>query len=241
MPAKAETFLSLQREILSLQGLNPASAISVNSNKIGQLNAAFPNGVFPFAAVHEFICTSAEEIAASSGFVFGLLSFFTRPGAVSVWITATPKLFPPALKTFGLSADSFIFMHPKNEKEALWVLEEALKCTSVAAVVGELRGISFTESRRLQLLIEKSGVGCFLLYGNNRVNTTASFSRWRVKPIVGSPEEGLPGLSYPRWHVQLLKVRNGKAADWQIEWREGKFCYASKLTAIKAMAQKKAV
>lgn len=240
MPAKAETFLSLQSEIFSLQGFKPASADIVN-NKLGRLNAAFPNGVFPLAAVHEFACAGAEERAASSGFVCGLLSSLTRPGAACAWVMPAPRLFPPALQTFGLAADKCLFLYPKKEKEVLWVLEEALKCSALAAVVCELDGLTFTQSRRLQLAIEKSGVGCFLLYGNKRLTTTASVSRWRVKPVRTSSEEDLPGLSYPRWHVQLLKVRNGKAADWQIEWREGKFCYASRLTAVQPMVQKKAV
>lgn len=41
------------------------------------------------------------------------------------------------------------------------VMEEALKCGGLAAVVGEVQDISFTASRRLQLAVEQSGVTGF--------------------------------------------------------------------------------
>ena len=37
----------------------------------------------------------------------------------------------------------------------LWVIEEALKCEGLAAVIGEIKELSFTQSRRLQLAVEK--------------------------------------------------------------------------------------
>ena len=28
----------------------------------------------------------------------------------------------------------------------------------------------------------------------------------------------MPGVGFPRWNVELLKVRNGKPGSWQLEW-----------------------
>jgi protein ImuA len=33
----------------------------------------------------------------------------------------------------------------------------------------------------------------------------------------------MPGVGFPRWNVQLLKVRNGKPGAWQLEWEGGQF------------------
>ena len=33
----------------------------------------------------------------------------------------------------------------------------------------------------------------------------------------------MPGVGFPRWNVELLKVRNGKPGSWQIEWAESRF------------------
>jgi protein ImuA len=34
--------------------------------------------------------------------------------------------------------------------------------------------------------------------------------------------DDLPGVAFPRWQVELLKVRNGKPGIWQLEWANGK-------------------
>ena len=35
--------------------------------------------------------------------------------------------------------------------------------------------------------------------------------------------DGLPGLGFPRWNVELLRVRNGQPGNWVMEWNEGRF------------------
>jgi len=106
----------------------------------------------------------------------------------------------------------------------LWAMEEALKCSSLAAVVAEIKELSFTESRRLQLVVEKSRVTGFILRENTRqLSTTACVARWKITPLPSEPEDGMPGLGFPRWNVELLKVRNGNPGAWVIEWCAGKF------------------
>jgi len=103
-------------------------------------------------------------------------------------------------------------------------MEQALKCTSLAAVVGELRNISFAESRRLQLAVGESRVTGFLHrhqpYTNN---TLACVSRWKISPVASRLPDELPGVGFPRWEVELEKIRNGKPGVWQIGWRNGTF------------------
>jgi protein ImuA len=36
-------------------------------------------------------------------------------------------------------------------------------------------------------------------------------------------EAGMPGVGFPRWTVELLKVRNGNPGTWQMEWAAGSF------------------
>ena len=126
-----------------------------------------------------------------------------------------------------------MFIERKKEKEVVWTIEEALKCTNLTTVVGELAELDFTESRRLQLAIEKSGVSCFLLRHKPRNLTTASTSRWQVKPLPSDIEDSLPGVGHPRWQVNLLKVRNGKPGSWVVEWAGGRFRHPSKFAVIR--------
>jgi len=104
------------------------------------------------------------------------------------------------------------------------VLEQALKCQSLAAVVAELRNISFAESRRLQLAVENSRTTGFLhrqlLHSEN---TLACVSRWKIRPLASRSEDGLPGVGFSCLEVELEKIRNGRPGVWQFECRDGSF------------------
>jgi protein ImuA len=52
-------------------------------------------------------------------------------------------------------------------------------------------------------------------------------------------DNGIPGVGFPCWNVELLKVRNGRPGTWQVEWRGGRFTHLSMLTAIHSHQQKK--
>ena len=69
--SKADIIAQLQKDLLPLQGLKHVANNHTIDTGLGPINYAFPNGVFPLGAIHEFI---AEDIAATSGFVAGILS-----------------------------------------------------------------------------------------------------------------------------------------------------------------------
>ena len=224
-PVKNNIIKQLEKEILGLQGFKPLPAGTAVTFGLDAMENAFPQGVFPLAAIHEFISAGMETSAATIGFVGGLLSsLMQQSGGACVWINVSGKIFPPALKTFGIDPARIIFIHLKNEKELCWVMEEALKCKGLAAVVGEMQLLSFTASRRLQLAVEHSRVTGFVLRnlrGNS--NTTACVSRWKITPVASSFDGDLSVVGFPRWQVELLKIRNGKPGTWLLEWAAGRF------------------
>lgn len=219
MPAsKADIIAQLQKDLLPLQGLKHVANNHTIDTGLGPINYAFPNGVFPLGAIHEFI---AEDIAATSGFVAGILSVLMQNGSICLWISPYRTLFPPALHSFGISPDKIIFIDLQKENDLLWSVEEALKCNGLAAVVGEIKELSFTASRRLQLAVEQSRVTGFILRAKAN-NTTACVTRWNITSLPSELNEDMPGVGFPRWSIQLLKVRNGKPGSWQVEWVNGK-------------------
>ena len=157
-----------------------------------------------------------------------------------IWISSSRTIFPPALKVFGIEPDRIIFADALKEKDVLWVMEEALKCNGLAAVVADLREISFTESRRLQLAVEQSGVTGFILRHSPRnLNTIACISRWKITTLPSELTDAMPGVGFPRWKIELLKVRNGKPGTWQMEWAAGKFRYISPLVILSQEQKRK--
>ena len=230
MKEKQEILNGLRKQILLMEGFK--EPVLAEKPRLGRINEVFPNSVFPFSALHEFFCYNQEEIAASSAFIAGLISSRVSKLATVVWIGSSIKVFPPSLKWFGIEPHCVVFLHVKKEKDIPWALHEALTCSSLSAVVGELPEMSITASRRFQLAIEEAGVGCFILRRNPKNLLTTAVSRWHIQPLPSLTEEGFPGLGHPRWKVNLLKVRNGKTGSWDVEWRSNGFLYPSKLAVI---------
>jgi protein ImuA len=223
-PSKKDIIAQLQRDILPLQGYRPPAPGMTMDAGLGPVAAAFPNASFPTGAVHEFLSAGKEHAAATGGFITGVLHALMGSSRACIWIGSARTLFPPALRTFGVDPSRIIFIDLQKERDALWAMEEALKCEGLAAVVGEIQEISFTASRRLQLAVEQSRVTGFILRHQPRnLNTIACVSRWKITPLPSELEDNLPGVGFPRWQAELLKIRNGKPGSWTLEWSANRF------------------
>lgn len=237
---KADIISGLQKEILPLQGYKSQLKNVAIDVGLGPVNYAFPNEKFPLGAVHEFVSSSLEDAAATCGFIAGILnSLMNNEGAI-LWISSCRLLFPPAIKYFGIEPDKIIFADLPKEKDVLWATEEALKCEALTAVIAEVPGLSFTTSRRLQLAVESSRVTGFILRQSSlSLSTTACVTRWKISSLTSSLPGNMPGIGYPRWNIELLKVRNGKPGTWQMEWKAGRFRHIYKHIPVQEKLQQK--
>jgi protein ImuA len=239
--SRADIIAYCKKEILQQQGFKTSRNISADV-ELGPIKYAFPNQIFPTGVIHEFISTTAEGSAASSGFVTGIVSALMKKKGISIWISAHRNIFPPALPVFGITPDNIIFIDLNREKDIQWVLEESLKCEGLAAVVAELPELNFTVSRRLQLAVEKSRVTGFILrHCPKWNNTTACVSTWQITSMPGHLPDGIPGVGPPRWNVNLVKVRNGIPGHWQIEWSGNSFRHIDENKPDVVQPHKKAV
>ena len=227
--AKTDIITRLKMDILPLEGFRMSMAGEALDAGLGPMDRAFPQGSFPLGAIHEFISHGPESATATVGFISALASTLMKKGGAAIWIGSSGKIFPPALQQFGIEPARIIFIDLHKEKDLLWAVEEALKCHGLAAVVAEIPSLSFTASRRFQLAVEQSQVTGFIHRSNPRIlNTNASVSRWKINPLPTDNYDALPGLGYPRWNVELLKIRNGKPGVWQMEWSDHRFNHISK-------------
>ena len=238
--SKADILKGLQTDILRLQGFKSSSNVALGYWFRANQDA-FPNSSFPLGAVHEFLSAQREDAASTNGFIAGLLSSLMGSNGATLWISSSRTLFPPALKSFGIEPDRFIFLDLQKEKDVLWAMDESLKCSALSAVIGEMREIDFTASRRLQLAVEQSQVTGFILRNNYRhLNTTACVSRWKITPLPSDVNDGMPGIGFPKWRVELLRMRNGKSGTWDIQWINGMFVPVYDLPSASELQHKKA-
>lgn len=222
--SKQEIIEKLRQDISTWEGFRPPKPGEAESFGLGAIEKAFPGQVFPTGVLHEFVSRSPEETAATGGFLAGLVQILLKNGGVCIWVSYTRRIYPPALKRFGVNPDRIVFIDTQREKDVLWVTEEALKCKGIAAVICETRHLDFQESLRLQLAIEQSQVTGFILRKDAKtVPNTVCLTRWAIRPLKTQLRPGLPGVGHPRWQVELLRVKHGQPGSWILEWKNKAF------------------
>jgi protein ImuA len=196
-----------------------------------------PDGGLPLGCLH---AVAAEDPGAGTGFAAALLSRLATPRRPALWILRGRDLYAPGLAAYGLTPDRLVAVRAVRPVDALWAMEEALRCSALSAVLGELEGLDLTASRRLQLAAESSGVTGFLLDvgtglgagasgGRNRrtEGLSAAVTRWRLdaapsldgkEDAIPRPAGGPPGLGKPRWSVVLERCRGGRPGNWTLAW-----------------------
>jgi protein ImuA len=126
-----------------------------------------------------------------------------------------------------LPPDRVLYAEAKDEKTVLLVMEEALRHSGLSAVVGELRRLPMTASRRLVLAAEKSGVMAMALRRQAGPDEApnAARTRWRVSPYP-SAALPVPGIGRARWQVALTRCRGGTPKNWIVEACDAQGCLA---------------
>ena len=191
------------------------------------IDAALPSGGLALGALHE-VAGSGPQVeygAAATLMVAGLLS--RVPGQV-LWVLEQADIHPPALAAVGLAPDRVVYVRARKPQTALLIVEEGVRHSGLAGVVGEFSGaLGLTASRRLQLAAEQSGVTAFLLRRSRcfdnpaLLEPSAAATRWRVAavpsgpPLPHAPET--PGLGRPRWRLDLIRCRGGEPHSWIVE------------------------
>jgi protein ImuA len=208
------------------------------------LDMHLPEAGLAFGALHEVMGGGGDEIQAASAalFVAGILGRLHRP---VLWCAATTDLFPPGLACAGLHPDHVLHVAAPHERDVLPVMEEALRHTGLAAVVGELSRLPMVASRRLVLAAEKTGVMAMVLRRRREgmpadAGLTAAATRWCITPLpsitqsFGTQSFGTQSfgpLPYPvigraRWRVALTRCRGGEPAEWILEACDAQGCLA---------------
>jgi protein ImuA len=192
------------------------------------IDQALPGGGLARGALHEILGVGGDEEdgALVAAFVAGVLGRLTAAGnGIVLWCLPRPDLHGPGLVALGLDLVRLVLVQARRDTEILWAMEEGLRATGVAAVVGEVGTLAAVASRRLQLAAERSGVTAFLLRrwrdgreaARERGLPNAAATRWRIAALPSIPTQGEPGVGRPRWRVELLRCRSGAPACWEME------------------------
>ena len=227
-----------------------ATAYGVTPFGLAAIDRVLPGGGLARGALHEILGAGGDEEdgGLAAAFAAGILArLVIASGGVVLWCLPRPDLYGPGLAAHGLDPARLVLVRARRDAEILWAMEEGLRASGLAAVVGEVGALDMVASRRLQLAAEHSGVTALVLRRwrgggeaqreRNRPNAAAT--RWRIAalpslprpfffaaraepPPIPSPARGGgsgwgTGIGQPRWRVELRRCRGGAPACWTVE------------------------
>lgn len=115
----------------------------------------------------------------------------------------------------------------EKTEDALFALEEGVRCHEIAFVIGEMAGnpkaLDFTASRRLTLSAERHGVPLYLVRLDAAHDLSSARMRWDV---VASPSPAprwnaaAPGT--PSWRAELFRARGHAPGQWILRGEESR-------------------
>ena len=105
--------------------------------------------------------------------------------------------------------------------DVLTALEEGLRTTGLAGVVGEVWGdpavLDFTATKRLAMRAEAQQTPCWLIRWGAHAHLSAARMRWRITSLPSAlhADDALaPGDA--RWQAELFRTRAGKPGTWAV-------------------------
>ncbi|HUQ12865.1 MAG TPA: hypothetical protein VM055_01140 [Novosphingobium sp.] len=109
-----------------------------------------------------------------------------------------------------------------SPEDALFALEEGLRCRELAFVIGEIAGnpraLGLTASRRLSLAAEKHGVPLWLVRLDAKRDLGSARLRWEARSTPSARprwDANAPGA--PAWEAELLRAHTHQPGRWRLE------------------------
>ena len=220
LPADMEQLSRLRRAIAKSEAL-PEETRSLALG-VPAIDAALGGGL-PGAALHELSATPLH-LGAAAGFALALAALAQERTRETLWIATdfgsleTGALYGPGLDQLGLPTDRLLIARVARPVDALFAMEEALKCRALSTVIAEFDAApDLTATRRLSLAAkDHGGLGLILRHGSGDAPSAAR-TRWQVAAAPSVPDE-FGGLGRTAFALELTRNRRGPCGTWTLTW-----------------------
>ena len=118
--------------------------------------------------------------------------------------------YPPAAAAMGIPLERLLIIQPRNDKDAFWATDQAMRCPAVASVIALNCRLDTTRSRRLQLAAEKSGAVGIIITTQPTAGHSFASLRLKIDPVPFSADtfEPFDFDAARRCRISVLKIRN---------------------------------
>jgi protein ImuA len=239
LSADMEQLIRLRRAIATSEAL-PEEARPLALG-IPEIDAALGGGLSR-AALHELSAVAPTHLGAAAGVALILAALSPEKAKQTLWIATdfgmleTGALYGPGLDRIGLPSARLLIARVARTIDALFAMEEALKCRALATVVVELSGeADLTATRRLILAAREGGALGILLRHKPSDAPSAAFTRWQVAGYPSVPDE-FGGLGATAFRLSLTRNRRGPCGDWTLTWDHHERVFAALSRGVAAAA-----
>ena len=161
--SRSETIQELGQRISGIERSRQRSRDEkqVVSTGIAALDELLPAGGFRPGTLVEWL---AEDEGCGAGtLALMAVAETTRAGGAFVVIDNDGEFHPVTAAELGIDPADTIIVRPENKNDAIWSLEQSLRCQGVAAAMGWVGRLDSHVFRRLQLAVETGGGIGFLM------------------------------------------------------------------------------
>jgi len=210
----------------------PAKAGAQSGEAVGALRASGPlpaQGNWKLPAQSEPILSELFATSPRDGGWAGFLLPQIDPAKPLLWVQERMAILESGrVHPAGLGAIEIIHVEARDARDALWAMEEGLRCPALSAVIGEIWGdpavLDFTATRRLAVAAERRQVPCWLVRMNGAANLSGARMRWRIAsgPSLPNPLDfKAPGA--PAWDTELFRARGLPPGRWSVVHEADRF------------------
>lgn len=177
--------------------------------------------------LHEISPEAPIHLGAANGFALALAALAGKGGTgrQTLWIQTDIARceggapYGIGLDLFGLPARQLVVLRARRAIDALFAMEESLKCRALASVVAELLDDSadLTATRRLSLAARAhDGLGLLLRHRATAM-PSAAMTRWEVAAATGA-RDAYGGIGATSFLLSLVKNRRGPCGRFRVAW-----------------------
>ena len=120
-----------------------------------ELDDNLPGGGWPQGALTELLYE--QPGIGELRLLIPALARLSREGRWLALIAPPYIPYAPALAGLGVDLSRVLLVHPRTDRDALWAVEQALRCGTCGAVLAWPRAVDERSLRRLQLAAEEGG------------------------------------------------------------------------------------
>jgi protein ImuA len=179
-------------------------------------------------ALHEISPVATIHLGAACGFALALAALAGKagPGGRETLLIQTDMArfeagapYGIGLDLFGLPARRLLVLRARRPIDALFAMEEALKCRGIASVIAELPDDSadLIATRRLSLAArDHDGLGLLLRHRSTSM-PSAAMTRWEIAAAAGA-RDAHGGIGMTAFQLSLVKNRRGPCGRFRVAW-----------------------